>query len=80
MDFEGQKLAEYLLVRIVLVFAAIGFLAGYLTGDFMLMVYINGAGLAVSTLAVLPSWPWFRKNPLPWLPALHPAEEVQKKK
>jgi signal peptidase complex subunit 1 len=78
MDFEGQKLAEWLLVRIILAFAAIGFLAGYVQADFMLMVYINAVGLALTCLIVLPDWPFFRAHPLKFLPALNPTDEKTK--
>ncbi len=67
-DFQGQKLIEYLLVRLTIVFGVISFLVGIIAQDFMLMVYINGAGLAVTSLVVLPDWPWYRRNAPTWLP------------
>lgn len=79
MDFQGQKLAENLLVKITIVFAVIGFIAGYAISDFSLMVKINGVGLALTLLAVLPPWPWYSKNPLPWLPALNPDTDQKTK-
>ncbi|KAI8465672.1 MAG: microsomal signal peptidase 12 kDa subunit-domain-containing protein [Monoraphidium minutum] len=76
MDFEGQKLAETLLYRLLVLFGAIGFLVGYAVGSFRLMVLINAGGLALTLLAVVPNWPWFNRNPLSWLPPLNPDDAV----
>lgn len=76
MDFQGQKLAEQLLVRLLIAFAAVGFLAGYAMGDFALMSYINAAGLLLTTVLVVPDWPMFNKQPLNWLPPLNPGQQV----
>lgn len=74
MDFQGQKLAEQLLLWLIIGFAAAGFLAGYLAQDFQLMVKLEGVGLVVSLLAVLPDWPLYNRNPTTWLAPLFPAE------
>ncbi|KIZ03674.1 hypothetical protein MNEG_4279 [Monoraphidium neglectum] len=74
MDFEGQKLAETLLYRLLIVFAAIGFVVGYAAGSFRLMVLINAAGLAATLLVVVPNWPFFNRNPFNWLPPLNPED------
>jgi signal peptidase complex subunit 1 len=73
MDFEGQKLAEQWLIKLLIIFAAVGFLGGYLTANFAVMAYINAAGLAITCLLVVPDWPFFRRNPLNWLPPLNPS-------
>lgn len=72
MDFEGQKLAELIMYRLLIAFAALGFLAGYAAGSFKLMAQINAAGLALTLLLVVPDWPWFNRHPLNWLPPLNP--------
>ena len=77
MDFKGQQFAEWLLVRLLIVFGAIGFVAGFATGSFLLMVKINGVGLAVTCIAVLPDWPWYRAHPLKWLPPLNPEAKAK---
>jgi signal peptidase complex subunit 1 len=74
MDFQGQKQAEQLIYQLLVAFAAAGFLAGYATGSFDVMVYVNAAGLALTMLAVVPDWPWFNRNPLSWLPPLNPDD------
>jgi signal peptidase complex subunit 1 len=73
MDFEGQKLAETLLIRLLLGFAALGFLAGHLLSNFQLMVYINAAGLLITLVLIGPNWPMFRQHALNWLPPLNPG-------
>lgn len=79
MDFQGQKLAEQLLFYILIIFATISFVVGYAMKDFSLMTKINGVGLFVTVVAVLPDWPWYNKHPLRWLPALKPPTKVSKK-
>lgn len=79
MDFKGQALAEKLIFRILVVFAVVSFVVGYLLKDFKLMAQINGVGIAVTALVVLPNWPWFNKHPLKWLPALNPPSAEKNK-
>ncbi len=71
-DFEGQKLAEMLFTRMLIFFGAISFVVGYAKADFMLMVYISAAGLALTCMVVLPDWPFYRSHPLKFLPPLNP--------
>lgn len=69
MDFQGQRNAERLLMVILVIVAAISFVAGYSQGSFQLMVQINAAGLALTALLVLPSWPFlWNRHPLKFLP------------
>jgi signal peptidase complex subunit 1 len=75
MDFEGQRLAEQWLIKLLVLFAAVGFLVGYVTSNFSLMAYINAGGLAITTLLVVPDWPFFRRHPLNWLPPLNPVQQ-----
>lgn len=61
------------MVRLLIAFAVVGFLVGYATGNFSLLVYINAVGLAVTLALVVPDWPFFRRHPLNWLPPLRPG-------
>ncbi|PNH07576.1 Signal peptidase complex subunit 1 [Tetrabaena socialis] len=79
MDFVGQRRAENVLMAIVIAFAAVSFVVGYAQKDFALMVKINGVGLALALLVVLPDWPFFNLNQWKWLPALVPEEKPAKK-
>lgn len=82
MDLVGQRLAEQILMWIIISFAVVSFLVGYSQGDFALMAKINFVGLVLVLLAVVPDWPWFNSHPIKWLPPLHPtnAATVSKKK
>lgn len=80
MDFAGQKLAEFLLVRILVAFGIVGFVVGYATSNFNLMALINAVGFIITVLLVVPDWPWFNRNPLPWLEPLNPDPSLIKKK
>lgn len=71
MDFQGQKAAEQWISRVLIAFAAVGFIAGYLLSNFLLMVVINLVGLAVTLGLVVPDWPLFNQHPLQWLPPLN---------
>jgi signal peptidase complex subunit 1 len=75
MDYQGQKAAELLLTRVLIAFAAAGFLIGYMLSNFALMCYINLAGVAVALLLVVPDWPYLNKQPLQWLAALNPGKQ-----
>ena len=46
----------------------VAFLVGFMTQDIKLTLYIGLAGTLVTFLAVVPPWPFYNKNPEPWLP------------
>lgn len=79
MDLVGQKLAEKLMIWIIVLCAGVGFLAGYILSDFKLMALINAVGLTVTLLVVVPDWPFFNKNPLQWLAPLNPPNAPKPK-
>lgn len=37
--------------------------------DIKLSLYIGLAGTLITFLAIVPPWPFYNKNPEPWLPA-----------
>lgn len=76
MDFAGQKLAEQIIAYIFLIAAVGGFLAGYLLGSFQVMAYAMAVGLVLTSLAVLPDWPWYNRNKVTWLPPFKTAGGV----
>lgn len=47
----------------------VGFGFGYMAQDFGLTVKFWAAGMALACAVALPDWPFFRANPVKWLPA-----------
>jgi signal peptidase complex subunit 1 len=47
----------------------IAFNAGYFTQNIVLAVQIGLAGTLLTSLVVVPPWPFFKKKPVKWLPA-----------
>ncbi|KAM2765487.1 hypothetical protein COP1_021534 [Malus domestica] len=88
MDWQGQKLAEQLMQILLLVFAVVGFAAGYITGSFQTMVLTYAGGVVLTTLVTVPNWPFFNRHPLKWLdpseaekhPKPQPQQPVSSKK
>ncbi|XP_071480778.1 signal peptidase complex subunit 1-like [Diadema setosum] len=73
MDFKGQKLAEQIFQAIIVLFAVVGFIWGYVCEQFVQTVYILGAGFVLSCILTLPPWPMYRRNPVQWQkPRLEP--------
>ena len=68
MDFAGQKVVEHLNFYILVIFAVLAFVVGYVSGSFSLLVKIYASGLLLDAALVIPDWPWLNKQPLRWLP------------
>ncbi|KAK3638193.1 hypothetical protein LTR56_013222 [Elasticomyces elasticus] len=68
VDFEGQRLADYLTYGLLTISGVIAFLVGFATQNIYQTLYIGLGGTAVTFLAVVPQWPFFNQHPLPWLP------------
>ncbi|KAK4114097.1 signal peptidase-like protein [Canariomyces notabilis] len=68
IDFEGQKLAEFLVNVALMLVGAIAFFAGYLLQDIKLAVYLGLGGTVLVFVLVVPPWPFFNRNPVKWLP------------
>ena len=66
MDFKGQKQSEKLSQRMLIAFALVSFLVGYIKGNFGLMMSLYGLGFLVTFVATVPNWPIFNKNPVQW--------------
>ncbi|XP_050375175.1 signal peptidase complex subunit 1 [Argentina anserina] len=81
MDWQGQKLAEHLMQFMLLFFAVVGFLIGYVMGSFQLMMQVYAGGVVLTTLVTVPNWPWFNRHPLKWLDPVeaekHPKPQTQ---
>ncbi|KFX99709.1 hypothetical protein O988_00839 [Pseudogymnoascus sp. VKM F-3808] len=68
IDFEGQRLAELLATVLLAVAGAIAFVVGFVRQDITLALYVGLAGTALAFVVVVPPWPFFNQNPVPWLP------------
>ncbi|XP_022096997.1 signal peptidase complex subunit 1-like [Acanthaster planci] len=66
MDYKGQKLAEQLFQGIIILFAVVGFIWGYVCEQFVQTIYILGAGFVLSCILTLPPWPIYRRSPIEW--------------
>ncbi|XP_038692827.1 probable signal peptidase complex subunit 1 [Tripterygium wilfordii] len=67
MDWQGQKLSEQLMQIILLTFAVVALVSGYVTGSFQLMIVIYAGGVVLTTLITVPNWPFFNRHQLNWL-------------
>ncbi|GLT48040.1 hypothetical protein SLA2020_216820 [Shorea laevis] len=67
MDWQGQKLVEQLMQIMLLVFGMVACTTGYILGSFRMMVLIYAGGVVLTTLIIVPNWPFFNRHPLKWL-------------
>ncbi|KAH7393200.1 microsomal signal peptidase 12 kDa subunit-domain-containing protein [Cadophora sp. MPI-SDFR-AT-0126] len=68
IDFEGQRLAEYLATALLAIFGVISFVVGYVQQDIKRALLIGLGGTAATFLLVVPPWPFFKRHPVKWLP------------
>jgi len=67
IDFEGQRLAEFLATTLLGIAGVISFVVGYFLQDIKLALYIGLGGTALTFLLVVPPWPFFNRHPVKWL-------------
>ncbi|KAG5221970.1 signal peptidase complex [Salix suchowensis] len=67
MDWQGQKLVELWMQVMLLVFAVVAFVTGYITASFRTMMLIYAGGVVFTSLVTVPNWPFFNRHPLKWL-------------
>ncbi|KAL3835681.1 hypothetical protein ACJIZ3_010417 [Penstemon smallii] len=67
MDWQGQKLAEQLMQLMLVIFGVVAFITGYVLGSFQTMMLIYGAGVVLTSLIIVPNWPFFNRSHLKWL-------------
>lgn len=48
-------------------FAVVGFVTGYVLESFQTMLIIYAAGVVLTSLITIPNWPVFNRHPLNWL-------------
>ena len=47
---------------------AIAFVIGFVRQDITLALYVGLGGTALAFVLIVPPWPFFNRNPVPWLP------------
>ncbi|GAB2282783.1 hypothetical protein Dimus_017318 [Dionaea muscipula] len=67
MDWQGQKVAEQLMQIMLLAFAVVGFITGYALASYQLMLVVYAGGVVLTSLVIIPNWPFFNRHPLKWL-------------
>ncbi|KAK8512793.1 hypothetical protein V6N12_030209 [Hibiscus sabdariffa] len=67
MDWQGQKLAEQIMQILLLAFAVVSFVAGYVLGSFQMMMLVYAGGVTLIALITVPNWPFYNRHPLNWL-------------
>lgn len=67
MDWQGQKLAEQIMLIMLVVFALASLVTGYIFFSYQLMLIIYGVGVILTCLIIVPNWPFFNRHPLKWL-------------
>mmetsp|Transcript_21599 Transcript_21599/g.41204 ORF Transcript_21599/g.41204 Transcript_21599/m.41204 type:complete len:102 (-) Transcript_21599:457-762(-) len=67
MDFVGQRLSEVMAQWIVTIFSAIGFLLGFFSGSFKLMMNTYMLGVFIALAVTTPEWPMFNQHPLKFI-------------
>jgi len=68
IDFEGQRLAEFLTTALLAIVGGISFIVGFFRQDIKSALLIGLGGTVLTFLAVVPPWPIFNKHPVKWLP------------
>uniref|UniRef100_A0A0B6Y5V2 Signal peptidase complex subunit 1 n=1 Tax=Arion vulgaris TaxID=1028688 RepID=A0A0B6Y5V2_9EUPU len=80
MDFDGQRRAEKYYQVIIIAFAVIGFIRGYITQQISDAIAFVFLGSLISSVLMLVPWGMYRRQPLNWQPARdedgHPVNEA----
>ena len=70
MDFEGQTLSETIYRYIIGFSLFVSLIVSFYTKVMSNGVYIIILGTLIATIASVPSWPCYNKNPINWLPCV----------
>lgn len=64
IDYIGQYLALRVVHTILICGVFLSLLFGYLYKDIFTVGYVYGATCLLAVILVVPSWPFFRRNPV----------------
>ncbi|CAO3623859.1 unnamed protein product [Mucor hiemalis] len=67
IDFDGQRLADQITYILLIATGVVSFIVGYALQSIQTLLIIFAAGLAITTLVVVPPWPMYNKHPQPWI-------------
>ncbi|KAJ9211555.1 hypothetical protein DTO166G4_6835 [Paecilomyces variotii] len=67
IDFHGQRLAEILSTVLLILSGVVAFIAGFVSRDVYLTLWVGLAGTLLTALVVIPPWPVYNKHPEKWL-------------
>lgn len=70
IDYEGQKLVESLSTLVFAFVGVVSFIAGFVSQDIIRTLYIGIGGSALVFVLAVPPWPFYKRNPIAWLPVL----------
>ena len=76
-DFKGQLHNERFFQILVVIFGLVGFVAGYIRGEFQITFLFLATGGGISAVVCLPDWPWWNQHPVEWLPDPEDDEEEE---
>ncbi|KAJ1883236.1 hypothetical protein LPJ66_011056 [Kickxella alabastrina] len=68
IDFKGQELVSKLATFLIVGSALAAVIVGYSQHALSLCFYTYVAGVALTYIVVLPAWPFYKRNPVKWLP------------
>lgn len=69
IDFEGQRLADLLTTILLTAAGVVAFVLGIYWHDIYTSLFTGLVGTALAFLVVVPPWPFFKQNPVKWLPS-----------
>ncbi|MCJ1293815.1 hypothetical protein MMC34_005371 [Xylographa carneopallida] len=68
IDFQGQKKAELFTSFSLAGFGLVALLVGYIQQDIYVTLWLGLLGTFITFVVVVPPWPFYNKDPEPWLP------------
>jgi len=67
VDYQGQKISEYIYVTITCAAGLVAWFIGYWENDFQVSVHGWAIGIIISVILCVPDWPMYNKKPVTWL-------------
>lgn len=74
IDYVGQEFAVRLMYLIILLGYTVSFILGLLTKDLTYTLVLGIGTVVFAFVATVPSWPYFRRNPLKFKKAKKPIK------